>query len=94
MPGNLRYAWYEACAASGFGTYDAKQRKYRGLQLHDFRRSAVRNLVQAGVDCDVAMSISGHKTASIFARYNITTTADRKDALIRVGQYNKQQAGH
>jgi hypothetical protein len=88
---DLRYSWYRACAAAGFGTYDAKKRVYRGLLFHDMRRSGVRNLIRAGVSETVAMQISGHKTAAIFRRYNITTTDDRKDALIRVGQYNTQQ---
>jgi integrase len=89
---NLRYAWYEACAASGFGKYDSKKREYLGLKLHDLRRSAARNLIRAGVDRGTAMSIRGHKTENIFERYNITDASDRADALIRVGQYNKQQA--
>jgi integrase len=89
---DLRYSWYEACAASGFGVYDSKTRVFRGLKLHDFRRSAARNLIRAGVDRGTAMSITGHKTESVFERYNITDATDRKDALIRVGQYNSRQA--
>ncbi|HEY6444630.1 MAG TPA: tyrosine-type recombinase/integrase [Candidatus Acidoferrales bacterium] len=89
---DLRYSWYKACAASGFGVYNSKTRVYRGLQLHDFRRSAARNLIRAGVDRGTAMSITGHRTESVFERYNITDAADRKDALIRVGQYNSRQA--
>jgi integrase len=89
---DLRYAWYKACAASGFGVYDAKTRVFRGLKLHDFRRSAARNLIRAGVDRGTAMSITGHRTESIFERYNITDATDRKDALIKVGQYNTRQA--
>lgn len=88
----LRYAWYAACAASGFGVYVPKTRVFRGLKLHDFRRSAARNLIRAGVDRGTAMSITGHKTESIFERYNITDATDRKDALIKVGQYNSRQA--
>jgi Phage integrase family len=88
---NLRYLWYEGCAAAGFGVYDRKKRKYRGLELHDLRRSAVRNLIRAGVDRGTAMSISGHKTEHVFERYNITSTEDRKQALIRVSDYNAKQ---
>jgi integrase len=89
---DLRYSWYKACAAAGFGVYDSKTRKYRGLQLHDLRRSAVRNLIRAGVDRGTAMSITGHRTESVFERYNITNAADRKDALIRVGLYNSRRS--
>jgi hypothetical protein len=88
---DLRYSWYKACAAADFGVYNTKTRKYRGLQLHDLRRSAARNLIRAGVDRGTAMSITGHTTESVFERYNITDSTDRKDALIKVGQYNSRQ---
>jgi integrase len=62
---NLRKEWMKACAAAGLGRIikvKGKDDKYKGLTLHDLRRSAVRNLVQAGVPETVAMRISGHKT--------------------------------
>jgi hypothetical protein len=38
------------------------------------------------------MLITRHRTESIFERYNITDATDRKDALIRLGQYNSRQS--
>lgn len=57
----LRRSWQSACAAAGL----------QGRLLHDFRRTAVRNLIRAGVQQSVAMKITGHKTDSIFRRYLI-----------------------
>ena len=49
--------------------------------LHDFRRTAARNLVGAGVPEHIAMQITGHKTPSIFRRYAIVDQADKAEAL-------------
>jgi integrase len=83
---NLRREWAEACHNLGLGVKDGW--RYRGLTIHDLRRSAVRNLIRAGVREDVAMSISGHKTRAVFSRYNITDTTDIREALVKVGQYH------
>jgi integrase len=83
---NLRKEWMKACAAAGLGTiievegkpYDPR---YEGLTLHDLRRSAVRNLVNAGVAERVAMKITGHKTRAVFDRYHIVSTTDVTSAM-------------
>lgn len=84
---NFRNVWNATCGNLGLGKYDVKTRKYTGLRPHDFRRSAARNLIKAGVTRRVAMKITNHKTEDVFERYNITNSEDVKEALIKVGQY-------
>lgn len=55
--------------------------------IHDFRRTAVRNLSRAGVRRDVAKAITGHVTDSMFSRYNITDEADLREGLEKASAY-------
>lgn len=67
-------AWRNACVAAGVP----------GRFVHDFRRTAVRNIDRAGVPRKVAMQMVGHKTQSIYDRYRIITNSDLHDAAAKL----------
>ena len=67
-------AWKNACRAAGCP----------GRIPHDLRRTAVRNMVRRGISETVAMQMTGHRTRSVFERYNIVSNGDLHTAAARL----------
>jgi len=94
---DFRKAWQSLCIRAGLGrmvcracakTVTGKtcecgspKLKYAGSILHDFCRSAARELRRAGVAESTIMDIGGWKTRSMFKRYAINDTRDIKAAI-------------
>ncbi|HEY6271273.1 MAG TPA: tyrosine-type recombinase/integrase [Terriglobales bacterium] len=78
---DFRVRWSAVCKKAGVP----------GLLFHDLRRSAARNLRQAGNGETVIMKIGGWKTESVFRRYAIVSQSDISNAMVRLQEHGRQQ---
>jgi integrase len=80
--GSFRKSWATACKASGLAR----------LLVHDLRRSAVRNLVRAGIPESVAMGFTGHLTRTVFDKYDVVDSKDLEAAAEKMQSWVRERA--
>ena len=80
---DFRGAWADACKLAGVP----------GRLVHDFRRTAVRNLERAGVSRSAAMKMTGHKTDAVYQRYAITDSSMLQEAAVKLAALHASESG-
>lgn len=84
---NLRKQWRRACVRRGLGWIEplpGGREIYRGLLLQHLRRSAVRNLLEADVSDQVAMTIAGYRRHGATDKDKAVGLAEPHDAIRKV----------
>ena len=78
---DFRDSWEQGCKRAGVPN----------LLFHDLRRTAVRNMRRAGIDPQRIKRIIGHKSDSMFERYNIVDEEDIRDAGRMAERFLREQ---
>lgn len=78
---SIRTSFKNACKTAGI----------RDFRFYDLRHTFNTNMRKAGVDRSVIMKITGHKSVSMFERYNTVDSCDAKDALQLLGEFLAKQ---
>jgi Phage integrase family len=55
--------------------------------FHDLRRTAARNMIRGGVPQSVAMRVTGHRSDSMFRRYDVASLDDKLEAIRKARTY-------
>jgi integrase len=81
--GHSRVFTYQGGPIRGIRTAFLKACKKAGLEdfrFHDLRHTFNTNMRKAGLDHSVIMKLTGHKTASMFYRYNMVDSENAREA--------------
>ena len=73
-PHDVRVAHEAVCKEAGIS----------GFVVHDFRHTAINNWRKEGHDYFKIMAVSGHKTISVFKRYNMVDEAELKTLIFQI----------
>lgn len=74
---SIRKAFENACRRAGITDF----------VVHDLRHCFVTNMRKAGVHDSVIMTLTGHKTPSMFLRYNSVDELDGREAVQKLSDY-------
>jgi integrase len=78
---SIRTSFRNACKIAGIHDF----------RFHDLRHTFNTNMRKAGVDRSVIMKITGHKSVSMFERYNTVDGCDAREAHQRLGEFLAKQ---